>query len=75
MPNPWKQLKSLLPDEPLLIGTVSGHLPGDLSSLELLGGGTINARGQSVAVGLKAFVRNGLIEGPAPELTGEIIEV
>ena len=75
MANPWKHLKSLLPDAPLLIGTVEAHLSGDLSSLQLLGGGVITARGQSVAVGHKAFVRNGLVEGNAPDLEGVIIEV
>lgn len=75
MANPYKLLKQLLPDAPLLIGTVDAHIGGDQSAITLMGGGQIVARGQSVAVGQKAFVRNGIVEGQAPNLDGVTIEI
>jgi hypothetical protein len=33
------------------------------------------ARGQGVAVGLKAWVRGGVVEGPAPDLPAYEVEV
>lgn len=68
MPNPYKTLRLLLPDKPLLIGTVTAHLSDGRSALTMLGGGVLIARGQSVGVGQNAFVRNEIIEGVAPVL-------
>ncbi|WP_170943041.1 hypothetical protein [Candidatus Dactylopiibacterium carminicum] len=39
-----------------------------VSALTLLDGATILARGTNVPEGSKAYVRAGLIEGPAPDL-------
>lgn len=75
MANPYKLLKQLLPDQPLLICTVDAHIGSDQSALTLIGGGQMIARGQTVAVGQKAFVRNGIVEGQAPNLDGVTIEI
>ena len=45
-----------------------------VATIMLPGGGVIQARGQAT-VGQRVFVRDGVIEGPAPDLTDEIIEV
>jgi hypothetical protein len=41
---------------------------GQLCTVQLPGGGVLQARGDA-AVGDRVFVRDGLIEGPAPALT------
>ncbi|MDD5277203.1 MAG: hypothetical protein PHR16_14110 [Methylovulum sp.] len=74
MANPYVALKKLLPDQPLLIGTVTAFLSDGRSSVDVPGG-VIVVRGQSVAVGQKAFVRNGIVEGGAPALSEQIIVV
>ena len=67
--NFWAQFRSLFPDQPLLIGTVTEVYEATGASLiTLLDGGTLMARGTSVPQGSKAFVRNGVIENPAPDL-------
>lgn len=71
--NPYRKLKNLLPDPPLLVGTVIAYANGT-ATVELPGGGTVKARGEA-AVSDKVFVRDGAIQGPAPSLPVEIIEV
>jgi hypothetical protein len=71
--NPYKMLKDLLPDPPLQIGTVS-TVSGQVVTVQLLGGGTVVARGTATA-GHKVFVRNDVIEGEAPALSQISIDV
>lgn len=75
MANPFARLNNLLPKPLLLIGTVVAHLTDGRSSVEMLDGHIMIARGQSVAVGNQAFVRDGVIEGQAPGLAFYVIEV
>jgi len=76
MANFWTRFAKLLPQSPLLIGTVlSIDFSSGASMVQLPGGGTLNVRGTDVAVGQKAFVRNGLIEGTAPDLPVVEIEI
>ena len=74
--NLYRQLRSLLPEPPLLVATVLS-IDTDLgtSLVQFPGGGQQTLRGTAVAVGLRAFVRNGLVEGEAPNLTEVTIEV
>lgn len=74
--NIWSQFKTLFPEPVLRIGTVTdiNETTGS-STVSLLGGGTLYVRGTDVAVGKKAFVRSGVIEGPAPDLEEVLIEV
>jgi hypothetical protein len=67
--NSLAALRSILsPEMPLLVGTVAAHNADGTSTITLPGGGNIRARGQGVAIGEKAFIRAGLVEGPAPNL-------
>lgn len=71
--NPFKRLMALIPDPPLQVGTVSSTDSG-VATLALPGGGLTQARG-AATVGSKVFFRDGLIEGPAPNLPIEVIEI
>lgn len=71
--NPYTLLRDLLPEPALQVGTVMSISSG-VATLQLPGGGRTQARGDT-AVGLRVFFRNDLIEGPAPDLPIEIIEI
>lgn len=73
MSNPYKALLGLLPQRPLQVGTVQSADAG-VAIVELPGGGVIRARGDAT-VGQRVFVRDGAIEGPAPTLSIELIDV
>ena len=74
MHNLYEQFRQLIPDPPLLAGTVVGVVGAGSVTVALPGGGLIRARG-SAAIGQKVFVRDDVIEGVAPSLTLEIIEI
>lgn len=65
--NLYQIFKSLLPQKPLLVGTVVAVFATGCS-VELPDGSVISARG-SANIGARVFVRDGLIEGEAPNLT------
>lgn len=71
--NPFKLLKALLPDPPLEVAEVIAVSSGT-ATLQLPGGGLLQARG-ATTVGARVFVRNNVIEGLAPSLTVEIIDI
>jgi hypothetical protein len=71
--NPYKALRALVPDPPLLVGTVVGVADGT-ATIEMPGGGLEQARG-AASPGDRVFFRGGAIEGPAPELPIVLIEV
>ena len=71
MSNLFRRFKALIPDAPLLVGTVLATSP---LRVELPGGTQIPARGEAT-LGERVFVRDGAVEGPAPLLPVEIIEV
>ena len=71
--NVYKKFKSLIPDAPLLVGDVLS-ISGGVAIVELPDGSQVTARG-AATVGSRVFVRDGAIEGTAPTLTVEIIEV
>lgn len=73
MRNPYKLLRDLLPDPPLQVGNVISISNG-VAIIESPGGGRSTARG-AATVGNRVFYRNGSIEGLAPNLPVEIIEV
>lgn len=73
--NLYRRLAELLPQAPLLVAQVSSHNADGTSTVQLVGGGTLRARGQAVTVGQMAFVRDGVVEGAAPNLTVVEIEV
>ena len=84
--NLFTRLRDLLPEPPLLIGDVIAHNADGTSLVQLITqvasgqvapglstGATIRARGTQVAVGSRAFVRNGVVESQAP--SGAIVEI
>jgi hypothetical protein len=71
--NLFVQFKKLLPDAPLQVGVVLS-VSSNVARVELPGGGVVTARG-ATSVGQRVFVRDGAIEGPAPNLPLEVIEV
>lgn len=73
--NLWSVFRQMLPGSSLLVGTVTRHNQDGTSLITLPGGAKITARGTTVAVGAKAFVRAGLVEGEAPNLTDVEAEV
>jgi hypothetical protein len=74
MRNPYKMLRDLLPEPPLQVGTVISFANG-VATLETPGGGHATARGDALVAGARVFFRNDVIEGPAPNLPVEIIEI
>lgn len=64
--NVWTELSKLLPQEPLLVGTVSA-VSGDTVTVDLVGQGTVRVRG-TAQTGDKVFVRYGKIDSIAPNL-------
>lgn len=71
--NPYQLLLATLPARPLLVGDVL-EISGGLATVELPGGGQLQARGEAT-VGARVWVRDGVIEGPAPTLTYVTAEV
>ena len=73
MRNVFREFQDLFPAPPLQVGAVLA-VSGGVATVELPGGGTLQARG-AATVGQHVFVRDSVIEGDAPDLTIEIIEV
>ncbi|MBL0143865.1 MAG: hypothetical protein IPP91_17615 [Betaproteobacteria bacterium] len=73
MHNVYQQFRQLLPDAPLQAGTVT-EVGSGVVTVQLPGGSHLQARG-SAEFGQKVFVRDGLVEGVAPSLTLELIEI
>ena len=71
--NLWKRLKQLLPDPPLLVGTVDS-VTAYGAVVILPDGSPVSVRGDGT-VGDKVFIRDGLIEGQAPNLPTVLIEI
>lgn len=73
MSNLFKQFQTLFGKSPLQIGDVIA-VDGDVATVQLAGAGIAKARGPA-EVGQKVFVRNGVLEGQAPELPVVPIEI
>lgn len=71
--NLFTRFQKLLRQPPLRVGDVIAYDSG-VALIEEAGGGQVSARGETT-VGARVFFRDGVIEGPAPDLTVEIIEV
>ncbi len=74
MPNLWREFRDLLPDSPLLIGTVAVLHDDGTATVALLDGGQLRVSGAADA-GSRVFVRDGRIAGVAPELPWTDIEI
>jgi hypothetical protein len=73
MRNPFVELLSLIPTAPLQVGEVVAAADG-VATIELPDGAQVQARGEAV-IGDRVFFRDGVIEGPAPTLPVELIDV
>lgn len=73
MRNIYRVFLDLLPARPLQVGTITAF-NGDAATVQLPGGGLLIARGGGT-VGDTVFVRDGVIEGDAPSLPIEVIEI
>lgn len=71
MSNLYRQFRALIPEAPLLLGTV---LATDPVRVQLPDGSQITVRGEA-EIGQAVFVRDGVIEGAAPALGVVVIEV
>lgn len=74
MPNLWRRFQDLLPNAPLLIGTVVTRHGDGTVTVELLGGGLLRVTGEG-AQGDRLFVRANEVIGPAPTLPTVEIEI
>jgi hypothetical protein len=73
MANPYKRLLALIPGQRIETGQVIATY-GDGCLIELPTGAQLKVRG-TAEVGDFVFVRDGAIEGPAPDLDGLEIEI
>lgn len=73
MSNLYKTFLRLIPTPSLQIGEVLAVDDG-VATIELPGGGIAQARGNATP-GNKVFFRDNVIEGPAPDLPIEVIEI
>ncbi|WP_286757783.1 hypothetical protein [Ralstonia sp. RL] len=73
MHNLYQQFRQLIPDPPLQAGTAI-EIGSGVVTVQLPGGGRIKARG-TAAIGQNVFVRDDTVEGIAPTLTLELIEI
>jgi hypothetical protein len=73
MSNLYTEFRRLIPDAPLLVGTITATDAGG-ATIELPDGATIRARGAG-EVDDVVFVRDGQIEGSAPSLSVVEIEI
>lgn len=73
MHNLYEQFRQLIPDPPLQVGTVVAVGSG-VVTVAMPGGGLIKARG-SASIGQNVFVRDDTVEGLAPALMLELIEI
>ena len=67
--NPWKRFIGLLPGGVRTVAIVrSINTPAGLSEVELRTGTRVTVRGVDVPVNSKAYIADGTITGPAPDL-------
>ena len=74
MHNLYQQFRALLPHAPLQVGTVVAVAAPGVVTVQLPGGGRLNARGQA-EFGQNVFVRDGVVEAVAPSLPLEVIDI
>lgn len=73
MTNLFKRFQKLIPNPPRRVGDVVAYSNG-MAEIEEAGGGRALALGDA-NVGDRVYFRDGVIEGSAPDLTVEFIEV
>lgn len=71
--SPFRRLQDLVAGPPVEVGEVSA-VSGGAATIVLEGGGTVHAKG-AATVGQRVYVRGDVIEGPAPTLPVDFVEV
>lgn len=75
MRNLYQEFQKLIPQPAVQVGTVES-VTGNIANVRLPGGDTLVVRGaDSSLINQKVFVKNNVIEGLAPNLPTEIIEI
>lgn len=72
--NLWTNFQSLIPRAPLLVGEVEAVNSNGTCSVAMPGGGSMRVIGTGT-VGKKVFIKDGVIQGEAPDLTYYELEV
>jgi len=77
MSNALERFNSLLPKSPRLIGTISASYGNGEYLVDLISGGSVSIRSvlTTYSNGDRVFVRNGVIEGKAPNLTTSVLDI
>jgi hypothetical protein len=65
--NPYARLRQLVPDAPILVGTVISQSGANSVNVELIGGGQTTVNG-TAANGSSIFIQSGRVISPAPAL-------
>ena len=74
--NLWAKFRKLLPGDTMLVVEIAAiNVSAGTSSVTTPAGGSMVVHGTSVSIGSKAYVKGGVIVGPAPSLTHYEIEV
>ena len=74
--NPWKKFIGLLPGGVRTVATVmSINTTTGISEVELRNGARVAVRGIDVPVSSKAYIADGTITGPAPNLVHYDVDV
>lgn len=74
--NPWKKFIGLLPGGVRTVGTVKSiNSTAGISEVELRTGTRVTVRGVDVPVNSKAYIADGVITGPAPDLPHYDVDV
>ncbi len=74
MANLKKIFQSLVAQPPLLVGAVTSNDGVGMLVVQLPDGSLLRARGDA-SVATQVFVRDGVVQGPAPALPIELIEI
>lgn len=74
MPNFYAQFRKLLPEPPLMVGEVTNLYGTGVVEITTPDGGRQLVRGVAT-LGQRVFARAGAIEGPAPSLAQQVIEI
>lgn len=65
--NLYRALRDLLPEAPLQVGTVAAVHDDGTATVTLPGGGQLRLRGTAAASD-RVYIKDGKIDGPAPDL-------
>lgn len=74
--NIWNKLVGLLPKPTRLVATIATVVSDGRYSVSTSGGGDMPVKGESgLTVGTRVFVSDGIIQGKAPSLPTETIDL